>query len=60
MIDYLIYIIVFLDFAYNVLLLLCLFTNEDRPVFNLKVQKKGVATLVTTPQNKGNISRPFA
>ena len=40
MIDYLIYIIVFLDFAYNVLLLPCMFTNEDEAVFNLKVKKK--------------------
>lgn len=60
MIDYLIYIIIIIDFAYPVLLLPCMFTNEDEAVFNLKVKKKGVATLVTTPQNKGNISRPFA
>lgn len=40
MIDYLIYIITIIDFAYPVLLLPCMFTNEDEAVFNLKVKKK--------------------
>ena len=40
MIDYLIYILIIIDFAYPVLLLPCMFTNEDEAVFNLKVKKR--------------------